>query len=62
MELSQTGDYEFKYGSPHLTDDTVDGKWVAQEFRGTQIRVGTPWADCDAAVDYSEARCSWLCL
>jgi hypothetical protein len=43
MEVSDEGDYEFKYGNPGLVSG---GNWVAVEFKSTLLRVGTPWADC----------------
>jgi len=43
MEVSDEGDYEFKYGNPGLVSG---GYWVAVEFKSTILRVGTPWADC----------------
>ena len=41
------------YADPaSFTASTADGCWVAIEFSETQIRVGTPWADCgDGAAD-----------
>jgi len=47
MEVSDEGDYEFKYGNPGLVSG---GYWVAVEFKSTLLRVGTPWADCAGAV------------
>ena len=38
MEVSTVGDFEVKYGNPALS---VDGKWVANEFKSTLLRVGT---------------------
>jgi hypothetical protein len=46
MEVSEEGDFEVKYGNPMLA---VDGKWLANEFKSTLLRVGTPWANCDGS-------------
>jgi hypothetical protein len=46
MEVKDEGDYEIKYGNPNLKN--TDDKWVAVEFKSTLLRVGTPWAECDA--------------
>merc|ERR1719478_2045002 len=46
MEVSDEGDYEFKYGNPQLVSGD---KWVAVEFKETLLRVGTPWADCSGS-------------
>merc|ERR1719298_8199 len=46
MEVKDEGDYEVKFGNPNLLNDGA--KWVAVEFKQTLLRVGTPWAECDA--------------
>jgi len=43
MSIDKEGDYEVKYGNPRLK---FDDKWIANEFKSTLLRVGTPWADC----------------
>jgi hypothetical protein len=43
MEVKDTGDFEVKYGNPMLH---INGRWVANEFKKTTLRVGNPWADC----------------
>jgi len=43
MEVSNSGDYEIRYGNPNLK---YNDKWVAVEFKKTLLRIGTPWADC----------------
>jgi hypothetical protein len=43
MAVAERGDYEVKYGNPRLQ---FDDKWIANEFKSTLLRVGTPWADC----------------
>jgi hypothetical protein len=43
MEVSNSGDYEIRYGNPNLA---YGDKWVALEFKKTLLRIGTPWADC----------------
>jgi hypothetical protein len=43
IEVSNSGDYEIRYGNPNLEHD---GKWVAVEFKSTLVRIGTPWVDC----------------
>jgi len=40
MEMSDDGDYEIRYGNPQLY--TTENKWIALEFKSTQLRVGTP--------------------
>jgi hypothetical protein len=55
MEVSAVGDWEVKYGNPVLS---VDGKWVANEFKRTLLRVGTPWASCDGGTALGEASYS----
>merc|ERR1719247_1235367 len=55
MEVSAIGDWEVKYGNPVLS---VDGKWVANEFKRTLLRVGTPWASCDGGTALGEASYS----
>jgi len=40
MEMSDDGDYEIRYGNPQLK--TTEGKWIALEFKSSQLRVGTP--------------------
>jgi hypothetical protein len=35
---------------------STDGCWVAQEFSRTQIRVGTPWADCGGAASEDKSE------
>ena len=44
MEMSVNGDYEMRYGNPQLV--TSNDKWIAVEFKKSQLRVGSPWADC----------------
>jgi len=51
MEVSKEGDYEVKYGNPRLK---FAGKWIANEFKSTLLRVGTPWADCSGAEPTAE--------
>jgi hypothetical protein len=89
MEMSKDGDYEIRYGNPHLSyahalgeplgelqqgkkavadgqpitdgqpDPAVKSRWVAVEFKKSQLRVGSPWSDCgdgavtDGASDYT---------
>jgi hypothetical protein len=43
IEVSNSGDYEIRYGNPALA---YGDKWVAIEFKKTLLRIGTPWADC----------------
>jgi hypothetical protein len=49
MEMSKDGDYELRYGNPQLAvpgyTDTGD-RWVAVEFKKSQLRVGSPWSIC----------------
>jgi hypothetical protein len=52
MEVSDEGDYEFKYGNPQLVSGDY---WVAVEFKSTLLRVGTPWADCTGYTLASES-------
>merc|ERR1719181_700351 len=49
MEMSVNGDYEMRYGNPQLV--TTNDKWIAIEFKKSQLRVGSPWSDCTAAGD-----------
>merc|ERR1719181_1053338 len=79
MKMDTDGDYEIRYGTPHVSYDHVDGqplglgddgsvlgdgapkRWVAMEFKKSQLRVGSPWSNCvfnngvgtEAASDYS---------
>merc|ERR1719160_1751947 len=52
MEVSDEGDYEFKYGNPQLVSGSY---WVSVEFKSTLLRVGTPWADCTGATLAAES-------
>merc|ERR1719456_1054541 len=47
MVMDEVGDYEVRYGNPNLK--TTAGKWIAVEFKKHQLRVGSPWANCDTA-------------
>ena len=40
MEMSVNGDYEMRYGNPQLV--TTNDKWIAIEFKKSQLRVGSP--------------------
>jgi hypothetical protein len=54
MEVDKEGDYEVKYGNPRLK---FNDKWIANEFKSTLLRVGTPWADCSGtALDEEEVE------
>jgi hypothetical protein len=79
MKMDTDGDYEIRYGNPHISYDHVDGqplglgddgsvlgngapkRWVAMEFKKSQLRVGSPWSNCafsdgvgtETASDYS---------
>jgi hypothetical protein len=47
MVMDEVGDYEIRYGNPNLK--TTTGKWITVEFKKHQLRVGSPWAQCDEA-------------
>jgi hypothetical protein len=47
LEVSGEGDYELKFGNPHLK--YPGDNWIAFEFKNSLLRVGSPWADCSGS-------------
>jgi hypothetical protein len=69
--VPEAGDYEVKYGTPHLKNGCPDvgdppvpdcgpveddvGRWITLEFKSTLLRIGSPWAACGEAENYEAA-------